>query len=91
MPVAARLSELNGIRNRPPIGAIVLRYSKPFTVTTTGGRLPAPKDSTTSGGTSIPVLLPDRDIVVSNRMQASLPPRARSWEYRSASLRMVPA
>ena len=42
----------------------------------------------------MPVLLPDRDIVVSNRMRPSLPPvagRNPKLEYRSGSLRMVPA
>ncbi len=70
----------------PPIGAMVLRYSNPLTVTTTGRRLPAPKDSTTSGGTSIPR-------VVARQEHRRLEPHAgesatapRSWEYRPASL-----
>ena len=48
----------NGSRNLPPITATVERYSNPLTLTTTAGRLPAPRAVTTSSGTSMPVLLP---------------------------------
>ena len=36
----------------------VVLYSNPLTVTFTAGRLPPERASMTSGGTSIPVLLP---------------------------------
>jgi hypothetical protein len=50
----------------PPITATVLRYWKPLTSTSTGGRRPAPSRSIASTGTSTPVLLPLAVTVVSN-------------------------
>ena len=70
IPVSLRLSELKGMRNRPPIDARVDWYAYPLTVTDTAARLPPPRAVTTSSGTGIPVLLPVCAMVVSNRMAA---------------------
>ena len=75
MPVAARLSELNEIMYLPPITATVLRYSYPFTVTTTGGLLPGAERLDHLGRhLDAGVVRPTGVIVVSNRMRPSLPP-----------------
>lgn len=65
-PVAVRTAALTLIMCRPPITPTVLRYSYPFTMTSTGGRLPAASCSMTSPGTTIPVLLPVAATVASN-------------------------
>jgi hypothetical protein len=68
MPAGPRWSELTPIMYLPPSTATVLRYVYPLIVTRTGGRLPAPRASTTSAGTSKPIaVLPSCRIVVRKR------------------------
>jgi hypothetical protein len=55
-PAACRFALLKPSRQRPRMIATRLRHVCPLMVILTGGRLPAPSDATTSGGSSSPLI-----------------------------------
>jgi hypothetical protein len=69
-PMSFRFSALTGILKAPRIEPIVVVKERPFIVTRTDGRFPAPISSTILGGTVIPVaVLPSRSSVALKSMQ----------------------
>ena len=63
----SRTSALMPSMNLPPMDATLVRYVYPLIFTRTFGRLPDPRLSTTSSGTSTPVaVVPPRSIVARN-------------------------
>src|SRR5262249_13163458 len=78
-PAACRLALLRPSRKRPRMTATLLFHECPLIVIVTLGRLPWPSDSTTSGGTSNPLMCSGGSTWVRNFMISLLRGRRRHW------------